>query len=132
MRPEEEAFVRRFVLRDKRDRWLSLLAAAKSRNKITNRLYHHASVDFDSRYIRQLPHLDVAGLVELLRQRGAGRECFVISNADDDGTQQSLVAAVEKHLGWGFGAVLICLPDRLAFVETEDDRFLLDASVVSQ
>jgi len=128
MRPEEEAFVRRFVVRGTRERWLTQLASPKARSKITSRLYHHATDDFDSKYVRELPHLDAPGLVALLRDRGAGADCFVISNADDDGTQQPLSDAIERHLGWGYGSVLICVPDRLAFVETEVDRFLLDAS----
>jgi hypothetical protein len=125
--PDEEAFVQRFVVRGTRQRWLSLLASPKARSKITARLYHHAADGFDSKYIEPLPHLDVTQLVALLHERGAGADCVVISNADDDGTQQPLAAAVERHLGWGYGAVLICVPNQLAFVETEDDRFLLAA-----
>jgi hypothetical protein len=36
-----------------------------------------------------------------------------------------LVEALQQIVGRGMGTVLSCIPGRLAFVETEDERFIL-------
>jgi hypothetical protein len=125
--PEEETFIRRFVARDRRERWLTLLAQAKSRSRITSRLYHHASAEFAPKFVTELEHTNAAGLLKGLRNLGAGHECRVVSNVDDDGSRQPLASAVEQHYAWNDGTVLICVPDRLAYVEAEDERFILRA-----
>jgi len=56
-----------------------------------------------------------------------GADCHVISNDDDDATRQPLDVAVEEHYGWDDGTVLVCIPDRLAFVKAEGERFILHA-----
>jgi hypothetical protein len=37
-----------------------------------------------------------------------------------------MVEALKQIAGHGMGTVLSCIPGRLAFVETEDERFILE------
>ena len=129
MRSEEETFVRTFVAREKQQRWLDLLASAKSRRKITQRLYGGPPGDFNPALIQELAPADADDLVEKLTAMGAGPSCWIIA-ADGklDGTSESLREAVEAtYGGWRDGVVLMCVPDRLAYVEAEDGRFILRA-----
>src|SRR5262249_37920661 len=43
-----------------------------------------------------------------------------------DQKELPLVEALELIVGRGIGAILSCIPRRLAFVETEDERFILE------
>jgi hypothetical protein len=43
-----------------------------------------------------------------------------------DQTELPLVQALQQIVGRGMGAVLCCVPSCLAFVETEDERFILE------
>jgi hypothetical protein len=43
-----------------------------------------------------------------------------------DQKQLPLVEALKQIVGCGMGTVLSCIPGRLAFVETEDERFILE------
>jgi hypothetical protein len=43
-----------------------------------------------------------------------------------DQKELPLVHALEQIVGCGMGTVLSCIPGRLAFVETEDERFILE------
>jgi len=43
-----------------------------------------------------------------------------------DGKELALVEALPRIVGCGMGTVLCCLPGRLTFVETEDERLILE------
>jgi len=129
VREEEETFVRTFVRREDRKRWLQLLATSKSRSKITQRLYDGPPGDFDPSLIQEIPHTAADGLLQQLGRLGAPQDCWIISaHSDDDGTVERLADAVAStYGGWRVGIALICIPDRLAYVEAETGRFLLRA-----
>jgi hypothetical protein len=51
---------------------------------------------------------------------------FAISDPALDEKELPLFEALTQIVGRGMGTVLSCLPGRLAFVETEDERFILE------
>jgi len=54
---------------------------------------------------------------------------FVFAISEDptlDQKELPLVEALKQIVGRGMGTVLSCIPGRLAFVETEDERFILE------
>ena len=54
---------------------------------------------------------------------------IVFAISEDPGLDQKdlpLVDALERIVGRGMGTILSCIPGRLAFVETEDERFILE------
>ena len=56
----------------------------------------------------------VENIAAMLRKRGAGRACHVVSpNEEVDGQTLPLDSVLSALLGWD-SAVLICVPDRLA------------------
>jgi hypothetical protein len=130
VREEEETFIRTFVRRENRERWLQLLASPKSRSKITQRLYDGPPGDFDPKLVQAIEkHTDADGLLQQLGRLGAPQDCWIISaHSDDDGTVERLADTVAStYGGWRVGIAVICTPDRLAYVEAETERFLLRA-----
>jgi len=85
---EEEALIRAFVLKAKRDRLIEFLSNRKRRREVTSRLAHFR--DFDRRFVVNLSGNEHSpgAVARALRQRGAGDTCHVISEnieLDDDG-----------------------------------------------
>lgn len=128
MTPEDlERFVRAFIEKPKRDRWLTLLNSAKGRKKLTYSFHH--SYEFDERWSTFVG--DVHSAVEIasrLRKLGAGPTAYLLSSDWDlDGQTLPLDEALGEILNSDSGHYLICIPDRLAFFESEDrdERYVL-------
>jgi hypothetical protein len=126
--PAEDLTIRAFVVRERRDRFLELLAGPKHRKKITDSLAHPHPAWFYSRFVSQIPpsQSNAASIAKLLRVKGAGRTCWVISEDKEiDARKLDLDTILAQVVGYGMGAILCCVPGRLAFVESEDGRFIL-------
>jgi hypothetical protein len=125
----EEAFVRAFIIPQKRARYLSQLASAKRRSLFLERLNH--SLDYDPALAERVPsnHQDAATIEVMLRRRGAPDVCHVISSLHEwDGREMPLRAALDLIIGNCIGTVVSCVPGRLAYYESEDvgERYLLE------
>jgi hypothetical protein len=123
----EQALIAAFVKRSKRDRYREILSNPRLRNKFTNQLAHFT--DFDPKYRLSIPSnkLFVDNIAIELQKRHSPNIVFAIS--EDPALDQKellLVEALKQTVGRGMGTVLSCIPGRLAFVETEDERFILE------
>lgn len=123
----EQALIAAFVKRSKRDRYREILSNPRLRHKFTRQLAHFS--DFDPRYRLPIPSskLFVDNIAFELKKRHSPKVVFAIS--EDPALDQRdvlLLEALEQIVGRGMGTVLSCLPGRLAFVETEDERFILE------
>ena len=68
----------------------------------------------------------IEAIYHLLKSKGAGQTCRVISeDAEIDGWELVLRTVLEKVIDGGIGAILSCIPARLAFFEGEGERLLL-------
>lgn len=114
----EQAFTKAFITSEKRARFLQFLAGPKRRKEMAEHLN------------RPLPLLpgsaaEVPGaqdypepLERLLRAKGAGPTCHVIScDLKADGKDLPLREALDKVCLQADGAILSCLPGRLAYVK---------------
>jgi hypothetical protein len=125
---QEDLTIRAFIVRERRDRFLELLASSKHRHKITDSLAHPHPAWFDSRFVKQIPPAQrgASGIARLLRANGAGPRCWVISeDKTTDAREMDLEPLLADLVGSGMGAILCCVPGKLAFVESEDGRFIL-------
>jgi len=123
----EQALIGAFVKRNKRERYREILANPRLRQKFTRQLAHFA--DFDPRYRLPIPSnkLFVDNIARELQKRHSPAVVFAISEDPFlDQKDVPLVEALEQIVGRGMGTVLSCIPGRLAFVETEDERFILE------
>jgi hypothetical protein len=133
----EAAVIRAFVQRDKQERFLGFLANPKNRKKFTESLSHFRW--FDQRFAASIPwtvdakltlwekHLSgIENIYRLLKSKGAGRTCWVMSeDSEIDGQELDLRAALEHVNGREIGTILSCVPGKLAYFESEDETLLL-------
>jgi hypothetical protein len=97
------------------------------RENITHQLAHFT--DFDLKYRLSIPsnRLFVENIVRELKKRHSPNFVFAISEDPAlDQKELPFVEALQQIVGRGVGTVLSCIPGRLAFVETEDERFILE------
>jgi hypothetical protein len=123
----EHALIAAFVKRSKRDRYREILSNPRLRHKFTDRLAHFA--DFDPRYRVRIPSnkLFVHNVAtELYRRHSPSVVSAISEDPKLDQKELPLIEALERIVGSGMGTVLSCIPGRLAFVETEDERFILE------
>ena len=123
----EHALIGAFVKRSKRDRYREMLSNPRLRHKFTNQLAHFA--DFDPKFRLSIPSnkLFVDNIAIELQKRHSPSIVFAISEDPAlDQKELPLVEALKQVVGCGMGTVLSCIPGRLAFVETEDERFILE------
>ena len=127
--PHEEETVRAFIVRERRERFLELLPNPKRRGQLTESLAHPNSAWFDPRYVKTIPPAQshAAGIAKLLHAKGAGKMCWVISeDGRFDGLELELDSLLQQLVGHGMGAIVSCVAGKLAFVESEEGRFLLE------
>jgi hypothetical protein len=124
---DEQSLIAAFVTRSKRERYREMLANPRLRHKFTHRLAHFT--DFDPKY--RLPfesnRLFVENIaVELLKRRSPTVVHAISENPALDEKDLPLIDALKETVGRGMGTVISCIPGCLAFVETEDERFILE------
>ncbi len=127
----EAEFIRRFVVSQRRRRYLSLLESQNGRKKLLEALDHFD--ELNPRYARLVPadsqtadHIEV-----LLKRKGALNSCHVTSsNADIDDREMPLKEALRETVGSGFGTIISCIPGKLAYFEGEEQnqRYILEAT----
>ncbi len=121
------SFIAAFVKRNKRDRYREFLSNPRLRHKFTSQLAHFA--DFDPEY--RLPFASkklFPGNIAVELQKRHSPDIVLAISEDPalDLKELPLLEALNQVVGSGMGAVISCLPGRLAFVETEDERFILE------
>jgi len=124
MHPVEAAIIDSFIAPHRRERWRLSLDSTKRRVKFLDCLNHCR--DLDPRYALPLP--SNADVVALLRSRGAPERCYVVSGVDEmDGREMAIEEAVSETALHGWGAIISCIPGRLAYYYDEcgERRYLL-------
>jgi len=123
----EEVLVKASIAPRRQVRYLGFVANPKARDRFLNELGHFKQLN--PKYIVNIPpsESDLAGITKLLKAKGAGDRCWVLSaNRTIDGHEVDLQDALEATLGSGLGTFLSCLPGRLAYFEDEDVYCILE------
>jgi hypothetical protein len=116
----EEAFAKAFLPSEKRARFIQLLAQPRRRKEMLVQLNGHLPYlpDFATVVPGEQDFPDE--LEKLLRAKGAGSTCHVIVNGlKADGRELPLREALMLICMHRFGAILSCLPGRLAYYKPE-------------
>lgn len=127
----EAEFIKRFVVSQRRRRYLSLLESHKGRQKLLEALDHFD--EFDPQYARLVPadSQTVDHIEALLKRKGALDSCHVTSsNADIDDREMPIREALRQTVGRGSGTIISCIPGKLAYFEGEEpnQRYILEAT----
>jgi hypothetical protein len=123
----EASLIGAFVKRNKRERYREMLSNPRQRHKFISLLAHFS--DFDPQYRAPLSSnkLHAANIALELLKRHSPSVVFAISeNPALDQKELPLVEVLKEIVGYGMGTVLSCIPGQLAFVETEDERYILE------
>ena len=118
----EQEVVRAFILKNRRERCAFLLASPAVRQKFRDELAHFKWLD--ERFAHSIPPKTAhtaAELVALLRQKGAGRTVWGISEYKAiDGREMDLETAMDEVWGRQCGTILSCIPGKLAYFKDEE------------
>ena len=123
----EEAFVRAFIIAEKQSRYLQLLANPKRRDKVLGDLYHVLPT-VTARTFEIADRDNTPQTVDaLLRRKGAGPTCYLISPEDDlDQQEMPLWTALDALISQDGVAVVCCIPGRLAYYKGEREQYILE------
>ncbi len=126
MNAHEFAFARHFIDPHKRNRYEMLLGSRRGRAKLMSGLCHMG--DMDLRFTYQVPNDWTREFIfDQLKCRGAPAVAYLMSAESDlDGRELPLDEALKRVCGAMNGTLVSCLPGLLAFLETEDGRYLLE------
>lgn len=82
---------------------------------------------FDPRYVKPVPNSP--SILKTLRSKGAGQTCWVISEFSKfDSQELDLAEILVEIVGSQMGTILSCVPGRLAYLEAENERYILERS----
>jgi hypothetical protein len=122
----EEELVKAFILPARRERYLEFLKTPKNRAKFIEQLAHFKHLNPQFAIGISGNQQNPASLLKLLTAKGAGPNCWVISeNSKMDGREMDLETALRETVGYQMGTFLSCVPGRLAYFEDEDDGYIL-------
>ena len=117
----------RFILSPHRPRFLESLRNARLRRKLRDQLAHFSWLD--RRYSVDAGPVDDAALTQRLRALGAPDVCFVLSEDETlDGLSMPLDEAVQRALWSDSGALISCIPAKLALYA---DEARLDVTILA-
>jgi hypothetical protein len=117
-RHEHEQGLAVFVAPHHRPRFVAALGDSKLRRKLRRKLAHFDWLD--SRYTQLVPTPEPAALVQTLRAEGAAETCVLVAGDDDlDGRELPLEEALRRVLHDDDGALISCVPGRLAVFSDE-------------
>lgn len=112
----EEAFAKAFITSEKRARFIKYLADSKRRKEMLDRL--NQDLPYMPGFATVIPGEQdfPKELEKLLRAKGAGPTCYVIADRlKADGRELPLREALQLVCLHEYGAILSCLPGRLAY-----------------
>ena len=116
----EEAFAKAFLPSEKRARFVQQLADSKKRKEMLERL--DGDLPYMPGFATEVPGSQdfPSELEKLLKAKGAGPTCHVIVNGlKADGRELPLREALNLICMHASGAILSCLPGRLAYYKPE-------------
>ncbi len=116
------------MLPGRRARLSGLADSEKGRRKLRGALPHLN--DLDPRFASRVPEQQQSAvdIEKLLRRAGSGETCNVFSeDPDEDAVEAELGQALRQVVGGGLGAIVVCVPGRLAYYEGEEsgERYVL-------
>lgn len=123
----EEVLVGTFIDPRRTERYLEMVRNPRKRIKFTKELAHFKALD--PTCIIPIPpkQSSAAGIASLLKAKGAGAKCWVVSeNSRLDAREVDLEAALRDTVGYQMGTLILSVPGRLGYFEDEDGRCILE------
>jgi hypothetical protein len=116
-------FIRRFIKKDKQDRYLGFLLNQKNRYKFLSELSHFK--DFIAANFDLLNKTEKEILFNKIKNNKITNDCYIISdNHDFDNKTMDFKDAINNAVGYGFGVILIFGDADIVYYEGEDERLI--------
>lgn len=117
----EAQFIRRFIVAEKQERYLSLLKGRKHRAKFLDELNHNLAYDKSKATILEEKYKDPENLLSLLASMYVEPACHLVADSNSlDGQSLRIELAVPELLNNHFGALIICPPKPVVIYKEED------------
>jgi len=121
----EKKVIERFVVKTKRDRYLTFVESDKTRHKFISELAHF-------RDLRQERFDEISGdekkvIKDRIKGLGTIKDCYLISeNSELDRKRLDIDTALNKTIGYGMGTLIVFGDAEIVFYEAEgpNDRWL--------
>ena len=121
----EKKVIERFVVKSKRDRYLTFVESDKTRHKFISELAHF-------RDLRQERFDEISGdekkvIKDRIKGLGTIKDCYLISeNSELDRKRLDIDTALNKTIGYGMGTLIVFGDAEIVFYEAEgsSDRWL--------
>ncbi len=121
MNIHEELFARNFIVREKRERYLSIFDSKKGRKKLIKGFYHLN--DLDEEHATEIsPNKHFAeDIYKMLKAKGSPDICYIIStNQELDKNELNLLEVLEEIVGdCNDGTFISCIAGKLGYYEGE-------------
>jgi len=116
-------FIAAFATERAKRRLLALIETRKGRQTIMSGLDHVSWLDPRSAVLVPFGSQTADHIERMLLARGAPEVCRILSTDPElNGTGTSLKKALSMVVAGGSGAVVLCIPGRLAYYESEEPR----------
>ena len=123
----EEALIRAFIDPRRTERYLEIIANPKKRAKFRKDVAHFKALDPAVMVAIPPSQRNPLAVASLLKAKGAGAKCWVISeNSKLDGQEIDLEIALKETVGCQMGTIISCVPGKLGYFEDEDGRCILE------
>jgi hypothetical protein len=114
----ESKVIKRFVIKDKRDRYLSFISSDKNRGKFTFELAHFKDLDF--RLFEEVKGNEDKIIKDKIRVLPKVTDCYLISESDNlDKQRLSIDEALLEVIGHGMGTLIVFGDAKIVFYEGE-------------
>ena len=124
---DEAALVKAFIPARRQERFLEIIAKPKKKANLLAELSHFKALNPKFMVARHSNQVNPFAITKLLRAKGAGATCCVMSeNSDLDGREMDLETALNETVGAQMGTLISCIPGRLGYFEGEDGRCILE------
>ncbi len=119
----EAKLIRKFVKRDKQDRYLAFIDNPKSRQKFLNKLSHFS--DFETANFEELRKDEKHIILDRIKSLGVVKDCYIISeNSELDGRRMLIGDALTETIGYGHGTIIVFGDAEFVYYDGEDCRLL--------
>jgi len=125
---DELLLFKAFVIKQRQDRYVNLVATDKGRKKLRSYIAHFE--DIEGKHATPLRALQTSQeLIDLLKSKRAPSTCYIIAeNSQYDMKTLPLNDAINQLFNSGIAFFLSCIPGKLAYYESENssERLLLE------
>jgi hypothetical protein len=117
--------IERFVIKTKRDRYLTFIKNNKTRGKFLNELAHFSDLRQD--LFEELIHDKRKIISDKLSRLKNIKDCYIISeNSELDGKRLDIETALNEIIGYGMGTLIVFGDAEIVYYEGEgpSDRYI--------